>query len=76
MLYRWLVFLHILGAFGFLLAHGGSVNATFRVRREQTLDGLRAVEDPPTIRHNGLWRAIAPKSVSQDGQVLPLILGR
>ena len=43
MLYRWLVFLHILGAFGFLLAHGGSVNATFRVRREQTLDGLRAV---------------------------------
>lgn len=43
MLYRWLVFLHILGAFGFLLAHGGSASAAFRVRREQTLDGLRAI---------------------------------
>jgi hypothetical protein len=43
MLYRWLVFSHILGAFGFLLAHGGSASAAFRVRREQTLDGLRAV---------------------------------
>ena len=43
MLYRWLVFLHILGAFGFLLAHGGSASAAFRVRREQTLEGLRAV---------------------------------
>ena len=43
MLYRWLVYLHILGAFGFLLAHGGSVSAVFRVRREQTPDGLRAI---------------------------------
>ena len=43
MLYRWLVYLHILGAFGFLLAHGGSASAVFRVRREQTPDGLRAI---------------------------------
>jgi hypothetical protein len=43
MLYRWIVYLHILGAFGFLLAHGGSASATFRVRREKTLDGLRAI---------------------------------
>ncbi len=43
MLYRWLVFLHILGTFGFLLAHGGSAIAAFRVRHERSLDGLRAV---------------------------------
>lgn len=43
MLYPWLVFAHILGALGFLLAHGGSAAALYRVRRETTLDGLRAV---------------------------------
>jgi hypothetical protein len=39
------------------------------------LESLRAVEDSSTICHNGLWCAIAPKSISQDGQIVPLILG-
>jgi hypothetical protein len=43
MLYRWFVFLHILGAFGFLLAHGGSASALFRAHRERSLERLRAV---------------------------------
>ena len=42
-MYRWLVFLHILGAFGFILAHGGSASAAFRAKHEQSLDGLHAV---------------------------------
>lgn len=34
-MYRWLVFLHILGAFGFMLAHGVSVNVMLQLRRER-----------------------------------------
>jgi uncharacterized membrane protein len=33
--YRWWVFLHILGVFGFLLGHGVSVGVAFRLRRER-----------------------------------------
>lgn len=35
MLYRWLVFLHLVGVFGFLLAHGISVSVAFGLRRER-----------------------------------------
>lgn len=35
LLYRWWVFLHIVGAFGFLLAHGVSVAITFQLRTER-----------------------------------------
>src|SRR6266568_5118009 len=30
--YRWWVFIHLAGVFGFLLAHGASVSALFRLR--------------------------------------------
>jgi plastocyanin len=33
--HRWWVFLHIVGVFGFLMAHGVSVYATFRLRAER-----------------------------------------
>lgn len=34
-MYQWWVFLHLLGVFGFLVAHGVSVAVTFRVRSER-----------------------------------------
>jgi uncharacterized membrane protein len=34
-MYRWWVFLHIVGVFGFLLSHGVSVGVSFRLRRER-----------------------------------------
>src|SRR6266540_1695791 len=34
-LYRWWVFVHVAGVFGFLVAHGVSVMVTFRLRRER-----------------------------------------
>lgn len=34
-MHRWWVFLHIAGAFGFLISHGVSVYVTFRLRRER-----------------------------------------
>jgi plastocyanin len=34
-MHRWWVFLHLAGAFGFLMAHGVSVYVTFRIRNER-----------------------------------------
>ena len=39
------VFLHILGAFGFLLGHGASAGAAFRLPRENDMDRIRALLD-------------------------------
>jgi plastocyanin len=33
--YRWWVFVHLVGVFGFLVAHGVSVSVTFRLRKER-----------------------------------------
>src|ERR1700693_3134549 len=41
-MYRWWVFVHLVGVFGFLVAHGVSVSVTFRLRKER--DPRRAGE--------------------------------
>lgn len=33
-MYQWLKFIHIIGAFGFMLAHGISVGVLFKIRKE------------------------------------------
>lgn len=43
MLYQWLVFVHVLGVFGFLLAHGVSAWVVFRVRTERDVTALRSL---------------------------------
>jgi hypothetical protein len=43
--YRWWVFLHILGAFGFLLAHGVSVSMALALRRERDPGRIKALLD-------------------------------
>ena len=42
-MYRWWVFLHILGAFGFLLAHGVSVAMALALRREREPQRVQAL---------------------------------
>ena len=42
-MYQWLVFLHVLGVFGFLLAHGVSLFVAFRVQREKDISAIRAL---------------------------------
>ena len=42
-MYRWIVFLHILGAFAFFMAHGVSAAMALRLRREQNLERLRTL---------------------------------
>lgn len=44
-MYRWLVFLHVIGVFGFLLAHGGSAAVAFRLKNERNLERVRALLD-------------------------------
>ena len=44
-MYRWIVYLHILAVFIFLLAHGGSASAVFRIRRETERSRLAALLD-------------------------------
>jgi hypothetical protein len=40
-MYPWLVFLHVIGVFGFLMAHGVSAGVYFALRHERQIDRLR-----------------------------------
>lgn len=44
-MYRWIVFLHILAAFAFFMAHGASAVMAFRLRRETEVARIRAILD-------------------------------
>jgi hypothetical protein len=42
-MYPWLVFLHVVGVFGFLMAHGVSAGIAYRLRVERNADKVRAL---------------------------------
>ena len=42
-MYPWFVFLHVLGVFGFLIAHGASAAIAFALQRERNLEHVRAL---------------------------------
>lgn len=42
-MYTWLVFVHLLGVFGFLMSHGVAAFVAFRVHTEKDLSALRAL---------------------------------
>ena len=44
-LIRWLIFLHVLSAITFFLAHGASAAMTFKIRKETNFDRIRAMLD-------------------------------
>lgn len=44
-LIRWLIFLHVLSAITFFLAHGTSAAMTFKIRKETNFDCIRAMLD-------------------------------
>ncbi len=44
-LIRWLVFLHVLSAITFFLAHGTSATMAFQVRKETDFPRIRAMLD-------------------------------
>ena len=45
MLVRWLIFIHVLSAITFFLAHGTSAAMTFQLRKETNIDRIRAMLD-------------------------------
>ncbi|HLF36393.1 MAG TPA: hypothetical protein VI520_00515 [Anaerolineales bacterium] len=56
-MHKWLVFLHVLGAMGFMLAHGGTTAMTLLLKRQRGLDAMRALLD--LSRHSGPAMGIA-----------------
>jgi hypothetical protein len=44
-MYQWIVFIHVLGGFLFMLGHGASAAAMFRVRTERSVEKLQAILD-------------------------------
>jgi hypothetical protein len=44
-MYQWIVFLHVIGVFGLLLAHGGSVSLALRLRSERHPERIRTLLD-------------------------------
>ena len=44
-MYQWLVFAHILGVFGFLLAHGAAAAVSFKLRGERQIERIHALLD-------------------------------
>jgi plastocyanin/uncharacterized membrane protein len=41
--YQWWVFVHLVGVFGFLLAHGVSVGVAFQLRKERNIDRVNGL---------------------------------
>ncbi|MGH2619915.1 MAG: hypothetical protein ACRDHG_05015 [Anaerolineales bacterium] len=50
-MHKWLVFLHVLGVMGFMLAHGGTTAMTLLLKRQRDLDHMRELLD--LSRHSG-----------------------
>src|SRR5215472_12656033 len=44
-MYQWLVFAHVLGVFGFLLAHGTATAVAFALPRQREVERVRALLD-------------------------------
>ncbi|HEX6208988.1 MAG TPA: hypothetical protein VF058_11615 [Actinomycetota bacterium] len=44
-MYRWWVFLHVVGGFGFFMAHGASAMASIRLRTERSPERVKALLD-------------------------------
>lgn len=54
-MYQWVVFLHILGALIFFMAHGVSTMVTFRLSREKNLDRMRALMELSSSSLPVMW---------------------
>lgn len=54
-MYGAIVYLHVVGVFILLLAHGGSANAAFQLKRERNPDRLRALLDLSVLSYMGMY---------------------
>ena len=44
-LYEWIMFLHVVAAITFLVAHGTSIAISFRVKQEQNMTKIKTMLD-------------------------------
>src|SRR5262245_57450028 len=57
-MYPWLVFLHVLGAFAFIMTHGVSVSAVFRLRHESSRERIAALLDLSSMYLNAMYGSL------------------
>ena len=57
-MYPWLVFLHVLGAFAFVMAHGASANVAFRLRHESSRERIAALLDLSNTYLNAMYAGL------------------
>ncbi len=58
-MYRWWVYLHLLGVFGFLISHGVSVAVTFRLRQERDPARVQALLGMSSASLTGFYPSLA-----------------
>jgi hypothetical protein len=54
-MYDWVVFLHVLGAFAFAMAHGVSIYTAFRLQKEHEVERVRALLDLSAQAMKAMW---------------------
>ena len=54
-LYNWIVFVHVAGAFTFVLAHGASAAVALRLRREREVSRIQALLDLSNVATQGTY---------------------
>ena len=57
-MHRWWVLLHIVGVFGFLMAHGVSAYATFQLRREHEATRVSHLLELSSSSVGVMWNSI------------------
>jgi hypothetical protein len=48
-MYEWVLFLHVVGAFAFMMSHGVSIFVAFRLQQEGEINRIRALLDLSTV---------------------------
>jgi hypothetical protein len=54
-LYNWVVFLHILGGFAFVLTHGVSAGVSLKLRQERDVPRVQALLDLSNVATQGMY---------------------
>jgi uncharacterized membrane protein len=57
-MYPWIVFLHVIGVFLFLISHGGSAIIAFKIRGERELERIRALLELSNYPLNITWLSL------------------
>ena len=54
-MYHWIVFLHVLAAFAYLMAHGAAANVAFKLRGETSRERIAALLDLSAMAFNLMY---------------------